>query len=87
MKVKILVPCTIQGVARKPGEVVELPDGLAKSVIRAGRAVEVKEKGKPKREKAVKEPSEKAAKEPSEKAAKEPSEKAAKEPEEKAVKK
>ena len=61
MKVKILVPSTIQGVARKPGEVVELPDGLAKSVIRAGRGEAVKEK-KAKREKAVKEPPEKAAK-------------------------
>ena len=61
MKIKILVSCTIQGVARKPGEVVELPDGLAKSVIRAKRGEAVKEK-KAKREKAVKAPPEKAAK-------------------------
>jgi len=61
VKVKILVPCTIQGVVRKPGEVVELPDGLAKSVIRAGRGVAVKVKAK--REKAAKEPPEKAVKE------------------------
>ncbi len=58
MKVKILVETFVQGTLRKPGEVLEVPEGLGRSMIQARRAEEVKVK----KQKAEKTAPEKAVK-------------------------
>lgn len=63
MKVRMIVATTVMGVVRESGEVIEVPDGIGASLIRAGRAEEVKAAKRGQKEKATKEPPEKAVKE------------------------